>query len=128
MAVPKPRKADKPGVPACPRHLNAVARKEWRRVVPELQAAGVLKRIDAAVLAGYCVAWADWVKACEVIEAEGHTTTTSNGNVVQSPWVGIRNTSAKIMHRFAVEFGLTPSSRARVDADKPDDDEVQLPE
>jgi phage terminase small subunit len=37
---------------------------------------------------------------------------TSNSNAIQNPFVGIANTAAAAMVRFAAEFGMTPSARA----------------
>src|SRR5205085_11806144 len=31
-----------------------------------------------------------------------------------NPWVGIRNKALASMHKFLIEFGLTPSSRTRL--------------
>jgi P27 family predicted phage terminase small subunit len=46
----------------------------------------------------------------------GLVVTTSNGNVVQNPLVSIANKSMHEMMRFAVELGMTPSSRMRIPA------------
>ena len=39
---------------------------------------------------------------------------TSTGTVQQNPVVGMLNVSTREMMKIATEFGLTPSSRARV--------------
>ena len=46
---------------------------------------------------------------------------TSNGNLVQNPLVGTANKAMSEMMRYAVEFGMTPSARSRVDAHVPFD-------
>lgn len=48
-------------IPGCPRHLLPEARKEWRRITPELHHLGLISRIDRAALALYCQAYARWV-------------------------------------------------------------------
>ncbi len=45
-------------IPGCPRHLLPEARKEWKRIGRELEALGLIARIDRAALALYCQAWA----------------------------------------------------------------------
>lgn len=40
---------------------------------------------------------------------------TTNGNWVQNPIVGMANVSTREMMKIATEFGLTPSSRSRID-------------
>ena len=40
---------------------------------------------------------------------------TKEGNIIQQPLVGIANKAKADMVRFAAEFGMTPSSRARIE-------------
>ena len=94
---PLNRREPKPtlGVPPCPKWLSLEARKEWRWVVKELAQAGVLARIDRTMLAVYCHLVAEFVQAA----AKGES-------VIPSKVAQIR--------ALASEFGLTPSSRARL--------------
>lgn len=107
---PQPRRA----LPPCPRWLSARARAEWRRLARELYDAGVLTTVDRAALAGYCVAFARWQEAEEVVSAKGMVVKTTNGNLIQNPYLTIANRAMDDMRRFAVEFGMTPASRTRV--------------
>jgi len=54
----RPPRTDEPkppaAIPKCPRHLDKEAKKEWRRMVKELEPLGILTRLDKAVLARYC--------------------------------------------------------------------------
>ena len=50
-------------VPNCPAHLLPEARKEWKRITPELERYGLVSKLDRASLALYCQAWARWVWA-----------------------------------------------------------------
>ena len=50
-------------VPTCPAHLSPIAKAEWKRLVRQLQAVGLLTALDRAVLAGYCQAYGRWVEA-----------------------------------------------------------------
>ena len=45
-------------IPGCPKHLLPEARKEWKRVGPELEKLGLISQLDRAALALYCQAWA----------------------------------------------------------------------
>jgi len=98
----------------CPRWLPETARAEWRRVVPELAAVGLLTVVDRAALEAYCVAYARWQAAELVLTECGLTFETESHYVMQRPEVAIANNAAKQMRAFMVEFGMTPSSRARV--------------
>lgn len=101
-------------IPRCPKHLCGEARREWRRVAGELYEAGLLTRVDRAALAAYCQAWAHWVEAEAKVRELGAVVKTQSGGLAQNPWLGVANRAMDEMRRFLVEFGMTPSSRARV--------------
>ncbi len=107
-----------PEVPRCPKCLPVDARREWRRVVKELQAANLLQRVDRAALVGYCVAWAKFLAATRKIEEHGYIDHTSNGNVIQSAWTSIQSKAMEQIIKFSAEFGFTPSARTRIDGIK----------
>jgi P27 family predicted phage terminase small subunit len=114
---PIPTNEPKPvsGIPSCPKHLNAEAKTEWRRITKELKLLGLLTKVDRAALACYCQAWA------RLVDAEGHL--NSGGAVVEgrqegkvkSPWLVVAHQSMDFIRKFGVEFGLTPSSRGRLE-------------
>jgi P27 family predicted phage terminase small subunit len=117
---PKPRSA----IPSCPPHLNAVARKEWRRAIRELATLGLISNLDRAALAIYCEAYARWVDASDHIRKFGVIVKSPGGYPMQSPYLAILNKAIEQMRAFIVEFGMTPSARSRVtvaDAPKADD-------
>ena len=115
------------GVPTCPKHLNKVARSEWRRLSGALAAQGLLTTVDRSALAGYCAAYARWVEAEEQLARSEEEPNKSklvlaspSGYPIQNPFLGIANTALDKMHKFAAEFGMTPSSRSRISvADAP---------
>ena len=45
-------------IPGCPKHLLPEAKKEWRRIAPELQSLGLISKLDRTALALYCQAYA----------------------------------------------------------------------
>jgi P27 family predicted phage terminase small subunit len=101
--------------PACPDHLSDAARAEWRRIVPELLAVGVLATVDRAALALYCVAYARWEDAEQkLIESGGEVVKTRSGYPIQNPYLSIANKAMDQIHRYLAEFGMSPSSRMRV--------------
>jgi len=103
-------------IPDCPKHLVAEARKEWRRMAQILFDAGLLSQIDRAALAAYCQAWGRWVKAEQELTKHGSVTLTIHGTMKQSPYVVVARDAMEELRKFAVEFGMTPSSRSRVTA------------
>ncbi|SHH59136.1 phage terminase small subunit P27 family [Clostridium grantii] len=117
---PKPDK--KP--PRCPAWLDSEAKKEWRRVSKQLVELGILTEVDMAAFAGYCEAYARWKEAEEFISKHGTIVKTPSGYWQQVPQVSIAQTYLKIMIKFCEQFGLTPSSRSRIVADKGSNDSL----
>ncbi|HSW62187.1 MAG TPA: phage terminase small subunit P27 family [Dissulfurispiraceae bacterium] len=113
-------------IPTAPVHLDAYGVEEWNRVVNGLCAMGVLNRIDQQTLAAYCGAYSRWRHAEEELKklAAGKggdiaalVQKTTSGNWIQQPLIGIANKAAGDMVKYAAEFGLTPSARARLAVD-----------
>ena len=123
-------------VPGCPSHLLPEARKEWRRITPELERYGLISKLDRGALALYCQAWARWVWAelqlqraqalaaekaaaaaaagAEYTGGDGYTVPTPGGHMTYSPHWVIANKAMEQVNRFLAEFGLSPASRNRV--------------
>lgn len=127
--LPKSEPSPATDKPTPPRWLSKYARSEWRYIVPKLYELGLLTKIDRAELAAYCEAFASFREATEALQREGNKPVikTHNGNWVQNPWISIRNKSAESMHKYAQQFGMTPSARTRISVEKPDK-EVTLEE
>ena len=103
--------------PKYPSWLDGEAKKEWRRLVKQLEDLGLLTQVDMAAFAGYCQAYARWKEAEEFISKHGTIVKTPSGYWQQVPQVSIAQTYLKIMHKFCEQFGLTPSSRSRIVSD-----------
>lgn len=114
------------GVPSPPSWLHKEALVEWKRLGQALADQGLLSEFDRGAFAAYCQAWG----TVAMLEAElakirkdsddplaGIAIKTAGGNLVHHP---LSTTIAKAraeMVKIAAEFGLTPSSRARLDTD-----------
>lgn len=123
-------------VPGCPPHLLPEARKEWRRITPELDRYGLISKLDRGALALYCQAWARWVwaelqlqravklaqdrmaeaeaKGEPYVGGDGYTVPTPGGHMTYSPHWVIANKAMEQVNRYLADFGLSPSSRGRV--------------
>lgn len=107
---PKPaRKA-----PSCPDHLDADARKEWKRLVKMLLRIRILTEADGIALANLCQAWSTLVRAQIKLNESGLLLKTPSGYVQQSPLLGIVNNCVDTVTKLSREFGLTPSARSRL--------------
>jgi P27 family predicted phage terminase small subunit len=107
--------------PTAPDFLDVIALTEWNRVIDEMYTIGTMTACDVGVLAAYCVSWSNMIQAKRQLTAQstpenpgGLLTITIHGNVIQNPLVGICNTAARDMARYAAELGLSPASRGRV--------------
>lgn len=120
LKEPPPYATANARVPKPPITLPKNALIEWRKVYPALQRIGVLKTTDLANLALYCAAVGRYEDASEVMEmiSQGKLERamlmkTKNG-LMESPLVGTQRRAALDAARLGAEFGLTPSSRARL--------------
>lgn len=109
--------------PECPDWLLAEAKKEWKRLAPELEKLGLFTGIDRVAFECYCQSYAKWKKAEIFLKKHGMTIKIPQkdefGKVVsiqvkKFPEVSIANECLKQIRAFASEFGLTPSSRGRI--------------
>jgi P27 family predicted phage terminase small subunit len=123
-------------IPDCPRHLWPAAKKEWKRISPELERYGLISKLDRSALALYCQCYARWVWAEEQLtramdaaataraaaEAKGETYTggdgvtvpTPNGHLGYSPHWVIANRAMEQVNKYLSAFGLEPCSRGKV--------------
>jgi P27 family predicted phage terminase small subunit len=114
-------------LPALPTHLEPPeflldeAKAEWRRVGPELLALGLLTVLDLAMFEAYCQSFARWQLAeLELAKAGGQLVVkTPRGSEVMNPLLHVARDAAAAMLRYAVEFGMTPSSRTRLGSVEP---------
>lgn len=125
-ALPENEPRPELDLPTPPPHLTDDAKVEWGRIVDQLYSLRILSQIDRAALGAYCQAYGRWVQAerslAKMAERDeltrGLMIKTSNGNAINNPLVGIANKAMQDMVRYAAEFGMTPSSRSRIDAEK----------
>lgn len=100
--------------PTPPRHLSKDAKTEWQRIVRILFTLKLLTALDRAALAAYCQAYGRWAQAERKLAKEELAIMTTGGNAIQNPLVGIANKAMADLVRYAVEFGMTPSARTRL--------------
>jgi P27 family predicted phage terminase small subunit len=104
------------GYPACPDWMPRNGKVEWRRICRELKIMRILAKPDRALLVAYCVTWAQFVSAAKKADEEGPVIITEKGFQIQNPIIGILNKTTERLEKLAREFGLSPASRAGVNA------------
>ena len=129
-----------PLAPKCPAWLHKDAKKEWKRIAPQLERLGLLSELDMTALAGYCQSYARYKEAEEFIAKRGTTYASwerdksgamqydERGQPIlrymqQWPQVSIANKALIQIRAFCSEFGFTPSARARMSVPGADDNE-----
>jgi len=130
-------------IPDAPLELGRDARAEWNRIAPHLAKLGLISQIDRAALAGYCVAWGDFVWAERRIQElnngtpkakgtkgarypdadktgeRGRVWDTPSGYKQMSVPLQIRNRALEMLSRYLNEFGMSPAARSRVTPSDP---------
>ena len=98
-----------------PKHLGKLASECWIHMVKMLSEAQVITELDLHGLELYCAAYQNWRDGQQkVIELGSIVKSPKSGYPVQSPYFAIANKAHEQMVKISAEFGLTPSSRSRV--------------
>lgn len=120
-------------IPPCPKILGKEGKKEWKRITKELKTMQIIAKIDASALTIYCRAYENWLD-CEqkIIDAskpeetadgikqkDGKVSTSSKGISYINANVSLSSMYVKQMTKILTEFGMTPASRAKVNAEGP---------
>ena len=105
--------------PAAPKWMTAEARAEWKRVLPQLIARQIITAADLAGVESYCAAVGAAHQIAKMMQAMP---------VPDLKLGGLQIRYMMTATRLAAEYGLTPTSRARVgsNADNEDDDDNPL--
>jgi len=104
--------------PGTPKRLNEYARAEWKRVMPQLIARRIITKADLAGVENYCMAVGAVNQIAEIMASMA---------VPDLKLGGLQIRYMQTARQLAAEYGLTPTSRARVGADGSDDDDDDNP-
>ena len=119
---PQPREI----APRCPAHLDAVAKREWRRLVPILRRMRVLTEADEIPLANLCTTYSTLIKAQEKLNESGILYKGPSGYIQQSPVLSIIRQCIETLNRLSREFGLTPAARTRIMTQEDPGDRIDI--
>lgn len=106
-------------MPSKPDWLSEDAANRWQELVACIAPMRVLTEADALSLAHFAEYLARWHKATAALAKYGDVVPIKDeaGNLVgikRSPWVGLQLDYGLMIRRYAQEFGMTPSARARL--------------
>lgn len=98
-----------------PTGMTAEARKFWHKLAEQVIGAGVLRTVDVPAFVLMAEHYALAMRAIDEIAGyAGLTTEDRNGEERKLPLLQVFRDNAAAYRTFAGEFGLTPSSRARI--------------
>jgi P27 family predicted phage terminase small subunit len=102
-------------IPEPPDHLDDVAKKEWARITVLLSQLRLIAQLDMAGIAAYCVAFSRWADAEKKVAKHGIIVISPNKKLpMKSPYLCVAKAAMEAMRKMLGEFGLTPTSRARL--------------
>ncbi len=113
------------GIPQPPKYLDAEQKKLWRRLAKQLDAIGIMTKIDGEALGRYVRTWSRWDKAERFIAEHGlvYPKRDDDDKVVafiEYPQIGIADRAAAQLLRLEQAFGLHPAARARLQVNRQD--------
>ncbi len=111
----------KPVCPKPPKWMDKEAKLEWRRLAKILFSKGLLTEVDLSMFQAYCIWYGKFIDAAKKIKHDVFE--TDSGYQASNPLISVANKYFDNMRKIATEFGMTPSSRSRLDIK--DFDEVE---
>lgn len=105
-----------------PDFLGPVGVQEWERVVKLLSRVKLITEIDTTVLEMYCKTYEQWVALEKLCASEGGVAASINHAYLYiKPLAKLKSDLLK----FAIEFGMTPSSRVGLQPVDPDGNTIE---
>jgi P27 family predicted phage terminase small subunit len=109
-----------------PAWLSVDAKKEWRRVMPDLVERRILTVADLGSLENYCLAIGTVREMERTLQTEGYTYVSDKGMIKRHPAGVILSDAMTRARLLAAELGLTPVSRSRPAIRDDEDDDSLL--
>lgn len=96
--------------------VGEIAKKEYKRIVKELEKIEIIGNLDVNNLGGYCNAFENYIKVTEQLKGEAFEVeqmTKFGPKMVANPLISVQTTYATEMRRFAALCGMTIDSRLK---------------
>lgn len=103
-----------------PETLDGVSLEKWHSTVPKLKAMGVFTEADRSVWERYCIDYALWRQAMEMVVKYGDVMRFPPKKEGDPPYMQVSPFASQMMKyaasllKIEMQFGLTPSSRTQV--------------
>jgi len=96
-------------------------KKLWAALAPDLDAMGILKPVDLPALQNLCIHYDQMMMAKRALDQDGLFQIDEKGIIRRHPAGLIFNQASKAFRSYAADFGLTPTARARLQVDPPEE-------
>lgn len=106
--------------PPAPRHFSEYARAEWKRIIPDVIARGIVTKADLGGIEELCMARG----LARELETKLRDPATGD---IDPKLARLQDKAIQTARQLAAEFGLSPVSRARVAGGAPADDDDDNP-
>jgi len=103
-------------IPDAPDYLQDNEIDVFLEVAGKLARMRVMSEHDVDAIAMYASRFCVWKEANDKVRESGLVINSPKGYPVQNPYLSIANRAQQDCIRILVEFGMTPSSRTRVQA------------
>lgn len=111
-----------PHLPPAPKTLSKEAKGVWRKLGRQLLDAGIVTALDRIALEALVESYCRWLKALQGIQEAGLLVRVGNDPAPRAnPLLRIAREAQVEFTRLLGEFGMTPSSRTRVENLKPEE-------
>lgn len=128
---PKPKKVNK--LPAPPRYFGKYGKSAWNKYGAILIKMGLLSKADMIAFEALCHSYELYYKASSQLNrldpddtATGILIKGDNGIFYPNPLMNIARQQLEMFRKLLVEFGMTPSSRSRLQVEGEDTPEEWL--
>lgn len=96
--------------------LSKGAKRVWRSLAGRLERMGVGTNVDRELFMQLCESQANWLELIQTARTQGQIVKV-NGQPVANPLLVRADREAEKVRKLCCEFGLSPSSRARLSID-----------
>ena len=92
--------------------LDTKAKKEWKRVVPDLKKMDIVGRLDIANLVAYCNSYSKYCEATRALRGQPLTVPSPSGEK-ENPLINVQLKYQEAFRKAADQCGLTINSRLK---------------
>ena len=107
-------------MPSCPDYITGHGRMLWKDLGPKLIAVKILTELDISMFGTLCVAYARMQDALDELTSDGLTIKGERGHLKKNPAFTVYKSYSEMFRRVAGDFGLTPTSRMKLDIKIPE--------